>query len=297
MIEQGSSEFIAKDGESKDTWFIEVSDLNPGYGVSLTKDKILFHEKSEFQDVEVFNNRLFGNVMLLDGLVMVTDKDEFVYHDMIVHTPMCVKLDAKKILVIGAGDGGTVRELVRYNTVEHIDMIEIDKMVCDIAREFFPKLSVALDHEKVHLKFEDGVKFVKESPDKEYDLIIIDSTDPISVGEGLFTKEFYTDCFRILKDDGVMVNQSEPPFVGEDMVRGVHKKLSAIFPIFKQYMGIIPTYPSSLWLFGFASKKLDPVKDMKENEWNKLGLKTKYYNTELHKASFVLPNFVQELVK
>ncbi len=294
MIEKGNSEF--KDEKGEETWFIEVTDLNPGYGVALTKDKMLFHEKSEFQDVEVFNNKLFGNVMLLDGLVMVTEKDEFVYHDMIVHVPMCARLDAKKILVIGAGDGGVVRELCKYPGIEHIDMVEIDKMVCDVAREFFPDISKELDNEKVHLKFEDGVKFVKQAPDKEYDIIIIDSTDPISVGEGLFTKEFYTDCFSILKDEGVMVNQSETPFIGEEMVKEVQSKLSSIFPIFEQYYGVVPTYPSSLWLFGFASKKLDPVNDMKKEEWNKLGIKTRYYNTELHKASFVLPNFVKKLV-
>ncbi len=295
--ESGTGDFTDKEGKNRDAWFIEVSELNPGFGIALTKDKKLFSCKSEFQEIEVFSNRLFGNVMLLDGLVMVTEKDEFVYHDMITHVPMCVKPGSKRVLVIGAGDGGVVRELVKYPGIERIDMVEIDRMVCDVARKFFPSISGELDNEKVHLKFEDGVKFVRGAEDNTYDLIIIDSTDPISVGEGLFTKSFYSDCHRILNDDGILVNQSEAPFVAEKDVKGIRDKLSSIFPIFRQYMGVIPTYPSSLWLFGFASKKLNPVKDMKEEEWNKLGIKTGYYNTELHKASFVLPNFVDDIIK
>ncbi|MFO8016756.1 MAG: polyamine aminopropyltransferase [Candidatus Woesearchaeota archaeon] len=294
-FEGGASEYTDRRGKDRDTWFIEVSDMNPGFGVALTKDRILFHDKSEFQEVEVFRNRLFGNVMLLDGLVMVTEKDEFVYHDMITHVPMCVNPNAKRILVIGAGDGGVVRELVKYPQIEHIDMVEIDRMVCDVAREYFPEISRDLSHDKVHLKFEDGVEFVRNSPDGEYDLIIIDSTDPISVGEGLFTKKFYADCHRVLKDEGILVNQSEAPFIAEEDVKGIKDKLSSIFPIFRQYTGVVPTYPSSLWLFGFASKKLDPLRNMKEKRWKKLGIKTDYYNTELHKASFVLPNFVREI--
>ncbi|MBD3313605.1 polyamine aminopropyltransferase [Candidatus Woesearchaeota archaeon] len=284
------------DSDKPETWFIEKNELVKGYSIALTKDNVLFHEKSEFQDIEVFENRLFGRVMLLDDMIMVTDLDEFVYHDMITHTPMCVKPDAKKILVIGAGDGGVVRELVKYPGIEHIDMVEIDKMVCDAAREFFPTISRELDNDRVHLKFQDGVKFAKDAPDSEYDIIIIDSTDPVSVGEGLFTKEFYSDCYRILRDEGILINQSEAPFVLPDVVKGIHRKLSSIFPVFRHYMGIIPTYPSSLWLFGFASKKLDPVKDMKPDEWNQLGLKTRYYSTDLHKASFVLPAFVNDML-
>jgi spermidine synthase len=281
---------------TKEEWFIEKSDLNPGFGIALTKDKILHQEKSKFQDIEVFHNKLFGNVMLIDGLVMVTEKDEFVYHDMIVHLPLCVNPDAKKILVIGAGDGGVVRELVKY-PVNHVDMIEIDEKVCEVARKFFPTISGELDNPKVHLKFQDGVEFVKNAEDNTYDLIIIDSTDPISVGEGLFSSAFYQDCYKILKEEGILVNQSEDPFVGPEMVKDIHTKLSNIFPVFKQYYGVIPTYPGAFWMFGFASKQKDPLKDMQEEAWRELNISTTYYTPELHKASFVLPKFVEELIK
>jgi len=276
-------------------WYIERSELNPGFGIALTKDRVLFHERSEFQEVEIFENRLFGNVMLIDNLVMVTEKDEFVYHEMIVHVPMCVNPDATAALVIGGGDGGTVRELVKYPAMERIDMVEIDRMVCDVARQYLPTLSRALDHEKVNLVYEDGIQFVKNTPDSIYDLVIVDSTDPVGPGEVLFTEEFYRDCIRILKDDGIMTNQSETPFVGEDMVRGVCRKVREVFPFFRPYYGVIPTYPGALWLFGFASKGVDPLHDMRTEAWNRLGLATRYYNTALHTACFALPTFIQKL--
>ncbi len=149
----------------------------------------------------------------------------------------------------------------------------------------------------MNLQFTDGVKFVEECSDDAYDIVIVDSTDPISVGEGLFTTEFYQNCKRILKVDGILVNQSETPYVGQDMVLSINKKLKAIFPNVHHYMGVIPTYPGALWLFGFASKKLNPIDDMHEKCWNALGLTTKYYNTDIHRACFTLPNFVRDMLK
>ncbi|MEN6461701.1 MAG: polyamine aminopropyltransferase [Syntrophomonas sp.] len=264
---------------------------------SIKVDKPLYTGQSEFQRIDVFKSDEFGTFFTLDGLMMVTEKDEFIYHDMIVHVPMATNPKIKNVLVIGAGDGGTVRELTRYTSIEKVDMVEIDKMVVDVCREYLPQTACKLDDPRVNLYFEDGLKFVR-TKENTYDLIIVDSTDPFGPGEGLFTREFYGNCFKALKEDGILVNQHESPYYesyAKSMQRA-HKRIREFFPVCRVYQAHIPTYPSGHWLFGFASKKYDPLTDLNEQAWNSLGLKTKYYNTELHKGCFALPNYVRELL-
>jgi spermidine synthase len=265
---------------------------------SMKVKKHLFSEKSPFQQVDVIDTYEFGKVLLLDGLVMITEKDEFIYHDMITHVAMATNPDIKKVLVIGGGDGGTVRELTRYSTIEKIDMVEIDELVVKASREFIPLTSSKLDDERVTLYFEDGIKFVEDKENK-YDLIIVDSTDPIGPGEGLFTREFYRNCYKALTENGILVNQNESPYYERDaraMVRAT-SKIRDIFPISEVYQFHIPTYPSGHWLFGFASKKLHPINDLKADKWNALGIKTKYYNTDIHVGAFALPTYVKEMIE
>ncbi|HIZ89817.1 MAG: polyamine aminopropyltransferase [Mucispirillum sp.] len=276
-------------------WYTEEHSENVRFSIRVEEQ--LYSAQSPFQRIDVFNSKEFGRFFTLDGLMMVTEKDEFIYHDMITHVAMATNPEIKKVLVIGAGDGGTVRELTRYNTIEHIDMVEIDKMVVDACIKYLPQTASKLNDERVSLIFEDGLKFVRTKTN-EYDLIIVDSTDPFGPGEGLFTKEFYGNCFNALKEDGILVNQHETPYYesyAKSMQRA-HKRIREFFPICKVYQAHIPTYPSGHWLFGFASKKYDPVKDLNADKWNKLGLKTKYYNTEIHKGAFALPNYVIELL-
>ena len=229
--------------------------------------------------------------------MMVTEKDEFIYHDMITHVAMATNPNIKKVLVIGGGDGGTVRELTRYSHIEKIDMVEIDKLVVDVSREYLPITASKLDDPRVSLYFEDGIRFVADTKEI-YDLILVDSTDPIGPGEGLFTTEFYQNCFNILSDNGILVNQSESPYYDQfsHEMKRAHKKIKNIFPISKVYQFHMPTYPSGHWLFGFASKKLDPIKDVDFDKWNALGIKTKYYNPQLHVGCFALPSYVQEML-
>ncbi|MTL87185.1 polyamine aminopropyltransferase, partial [Turicibacter sanguinis] len=176
---------------------------------SVKVEKQLFSKKSDFQQVDVFKSEELGTFLTLDGLMMVNEKDEFIYHDCIVHTPMCVNPAIKKVLVIGGGDGGTVRELTRYPQIEKIDMVEIDELVVRASQEYLPITASKLEDERVNLYFEDGVAWVANATSGTYDLIIVDSTDPIGPGEGLFTTEFYENCYRILSKDGILVNQNE----------------------------------------------------------------------------------------
>ena len=277
-------------------WFTEQH--TQGVNFSIRVDRQLFTAQSEFQRIDVFESKEFGRFLTLDGYMMLTEKDEFIYHEMIVHVPMAVNPNIQKVLVIGAGDGGVIRELTRYENITHIDMVEIDELVVEVCRKYLPLTACCLDDPRVHISFQDGLKFVR-TKENEYDLIIVDSTDPFGPGEGLFTKEFYGNCYKALKEDGIIVNQHESPFYTEDAVamQRAHKRIVESFPISKVYQAHIPTYPSGHWLFGFASKKFHPISDLNATKWNALGLGTRYYNTRLHVGSFALPNYVEELLR
>jgi len=265
---------------------------------SIKVDRQLYSGQSEFQRIDVFDSKEFGRFLTLDGYMMLTEKDEFIYHEMMVHVPMAIHPEVKNVLVIGAGDGGVVRELVKYQTIESIELVEIDALVVEVCKQYLPSTACRFDDERVNIFYEDGLKYIRRF-DNKYDLIIVDSTDPFGPGEGLFTKEFYGNCFKALTENGIMVNQHESPFYTDDAqaMQRTHKRIVESFPISKVYQAHIPTYPSGHWLFGFASKTLHPVHDLKAVKWNALGMKMKYYNTQLHVGAFALPSYVEELLR
>ncbi len=277
-------------------WFSEAHTSN--VKLSIRVDRQLYSGQSSFQRIDVFESPEFGRFLTLDGYMMLTEKDEFIYHEMITHVPMAVHPAVRRVLVIGAGDGGVIRELTRYPDVEAIDMVEIDRQVVEVCREFLPKTSCRLDDPRVRIFYEDGLKFIRRCEDA-YDLIIVDSTDPFGPGEGLFTKEFYGSCYKALHDGGILVNQHESPFYEGDALamQRAHKRIIQSFPFSRVYQAHIPTYPSGHWLFGFSTKKYHPLKDLDEARWNAYGLKCRYYTTTLHKGAFYLPAYVEELLK
>lgn len=265
---------------------------------SIKYDEHIISKQTPYQKIDFYKSNEWGTFFTLDDLMMVTQKDEFIYHDMIVHPAMCTNPNIKKVLVIGGGDGGTVRELCRYNTINHIDMVEIDEEVVILSKKYLPQTASKLDDSRVNLHFKDGLDFVKKTNPGTYDLILVDSTDPIGPGEGLFTTEFYSNCYKALSDTGILINQHESPYFKEysDQMQKAHTKINKIFPITHVYQFHVATYPSGHWLFGFASKSKDPLKDFNPECWNKLNLKTKYYNTDIHSGSFMLPSYVKELL-
>ena len=277
-------------------WFSEAQ--TPNVKLSIRVDKQLYSGQSEFQRIDVFESPEFGRFLTLDGYMMLTEKDEFIYHEMITHVPMAVHPCVRRVLVIGAGDGGVIRELTRYPEIESIDMVEIDPQVVEVCREYLPQTACKLDDPRVHIHYEDGLKYIRRF-ENEYDLIIVDSTDPFGPGEGLFTREFYGNCYKALREDGIMVNQHESPFYAEDAAacQRAHKRIVESFPISRVYQAHIPTYPSGHWLFGFASKKYHPLKDLDEGRWNARSLACKYYTTTLHRGAFYIPAYVEELLK
>ena len=277
-------------------WFSEKQTKDVKFSIRV--DRQLYSGQSEFQRIDIFESPEFGRFLTLDGYMMLTEKDEFIYHEMITHIPTAVHPKAEKVLVIGAGDGGVIRELVRYPEIKQIDLVEIDDMVVEVCRKYLPKTACCLDDERVNIRYEDGLKYIRRCENK-YDLIIVDSTDPFGPGEGLFTREFYGNCYKALKEDGIMVNQHESPFYEEDAraCQRAHRNITETFPVSRVYQAHIPTYPSGHWLFGFASKKYHPLKHLREKEWNTRGIQTRYYTTTLHKGAFYLPAYVEELLK
>ena len=277
-------------------WFSEMQ--TPNVKFSIRVERQLYSGQSQFQRIDVFESPEFGRFLTLDGYMMLTERDEFIYHEMITHVPMAVHPRVKSVLVIGAGDGGVIRELVRYPEIEDIDLVEIDELVVEVCRKYLPQTACRMDDPRVHIHYEDGLKYIR-SCENEYDLILVDSTDPFGPGEGLFTREFYGNCCKALREDGIMINQHESPFYAEDAAacQNMHRLIVESFPISKIYQAHIPTYPSGHWLFGFASKKYHPLKDLDETRWNLRGLSCKYYTTTLHKGAFYIPAYVERLLK
>jgi spermidine synthase len=288
---------IFKKGRKEMTiWYSENYTENCKFDIKVNRH--IYSEQTPFQKIDFFESEEFGTFFTLDGFMMVNEKDEFIYHEMIVHVPMAVNPEIKRVLVIGGGDGGTVRELTRYEGIELIDLVEIDERVVRLCQEYLPITASKLDDSRVRMHFEDGIEFVKKY-DGYYDLIIVDSTDPIGPGEGLFTIDFYNNCYKALNDRGILINQHESPYYENDAqeMKRAHAKLKNIFEITKVYQYHMPTYASGHWLFGFASKVYDPISDHKDKEWERLGLITKYYNSNIHVGSFMLPTYVQKMLE
>lgn len=270
----------------------------PRVGLSIEVERQLCSEESDYQLIEIFESREFGRFLALDGYMMCAEKDEFIYHEMMAHVPMAVNPEIKTALVIGGGDGGVVRELCRYEGIERIDLVEIDRRVVELCEQYLPSIACKLRDPRVNIRYQDGLRFVRGC-DNAYDLIVVDSTDPFGPGEGLFTREFYGHCYKALREDGIMVNQNESPFYEEDAkaMQRAHARITANFPVCRLYQAHIPSYPSGHWMFGFASKGVHPVRGIQAAAWKALNIPTRYYNINLHRAAFALPTYVQELAE
>ncbi len=278
-----------------DLWFSE--NHTPDVKLSLRVNRQLYAKTSDYQRIEVLDTPEFGRVLTLDGNIMLTERDEFIYDEMITHVPMAVHPNIKRVLVIGVGDGGVIKELMRYEQIKRVDLVEMDEMVAEACRQYLPENASRLDDERVRIYYENALKFIRKCENK-YDLIIVDSPDPFGPSEGLFTREFYGNCYKALKEDGIMVNQQGSPFYAEDaqaMARS-HKRIVNTFPISRVYQAHIPTYAAGYWLFGFASKKYHPIDDLDAERWNSYHLKTRYYTIRLHKGAFYLPAFLEDML-
>lgn len=274
-------------------WFQE--EIDEGVRCSFRAENVLFRGQSEFQTVDVIETSLYGKMMLIDGLVMVTDKDEFVYHEMIAHVPALLHPKAKRAVVIGGGDGGTVRELLKHPGLEEIVLCEIDAVVIDAARKYFPEIACGLDDKRVKVVVGDGVAFMKDHAPGTLDLVLVDSTDPISVGEGLFSWDFYKSVARALKPDGFMACQSECPWFDAPALQRIVQNIQKGFKHMKPYIAPIPTYPRGFWSWTIASNQapIDPTKYDRER-FNAIKDGLQYISEDLLTGCFALPVFYKK---
>ena len=255
---------------------------------------VLYRGKSEFQVIDIVETEALGRMLLLDGAIMTTERDEFIYHDMITHIPMLAHPNPKTVLVIGGGDGGTIREVLKHPSVERAVLCEIDGEVIDVCKKFLPSISGKLDDPKVEIEVRDGAAYIAPHPNT-FDVILIDSTDPIGPGEKLFTAEFYQNVLKALTENGIMACQSESPIAVPDECRRINKLLASVFPYVQPYTACVPTYPGGQWTWTFCSKGLKPFDQLNEGLAAELSKTCRYYNRGIHDAVFTLPNYVKEV--
>jgi len=267
-----------------------------GFGVAIKSKKVLFSEQSKFQKVEIIeSDSALGKILTLDDLMMTTEGDEFFYHEMISHIPMMNHKCPKSVLVIGGGDGGTVREVLKHDTVERVVLCEIDGMVIEVCKKYLPTIAGKLDDPRVEILVEDAIEYIKNKKN-EFDIVLIDSTDPMGPGEGLFTEEFYTNVKNSLKKGGIVTAQSESPVVNKEEIKKMYNLLKKVFPITSTFTSPIPTYPGGYWAWAFCSVEVEPLSYIDERRCEDITKTCKIYNKEYHMARFALPNFLKELL-
>ncbi len=276
-------------------WYTEKH--TPAAGITLKCKRTLFSTTTRYQRIDVLETEEYGRMLLLDGLVMTTERDEFIYHEMLVHPAMHLHERAEEILVIGGGDGGAVRELLRYSFVKKVLLCEIDKQVVETSKKFFPDISCGLGDERVEIVFEDGSKILKDT-ERKFDIIIVDSTDPIGAAKGLFTETFYNTCNRALKEGGILCAQSESPIYHLPTMREMKEAiLCAGFSFTRFYTAPIPTYPGGYWSWVVAGNGAFEIEKIKRRLLSEEGYaELKYFNPGLGAASFTLPNFLERAV-
>lgn len=283
----------------KDGWFREINDHSfPGQAFCLKVEEILYHEKSEFQDILVFKSTDYGNVLVLDGIIQVSERDEFAYQEMISHVPLYAHRHPKKILVIGGGDGGVLREVVKHSCVEEATLVEIDRKVIELSKKFLPTMSSSFDHPKVQIQLCDGFQFLKDvaDSDNKYDVIITDSSDPEGPAEAFFQKDYFDLLFNALNENGIVIAQSsENVWLNLSYLQNLLKTAKSVFPVAQYCYTALPTYTSGQLGLIICAKSpntdvSNPIRTPSAEEMKEL----RYYNFKMHSASFVLPTWANK---
>jgi len=277
--------------DSNKKWFSEACEES-GTSFSLELTQKLHEEVTDFQKIEIYATRKFGNLMVIDGFVMLTQRDNFIYHEMLTHPALFSHADPKNVIIVGGGDCGTLREVAKHSCVKNITQVEIDKSVTNLAMQYFPELCAANNDPRVELLFDDAIKWMQHAATNSVDLIIVDSTDPIGPAEGLFSTPFYQDCIRVLKADGLLVQQSESPLVHLDsIIKPMQKCMhTAGFSNTELIFFPLPSYPTGWWTATLANK--NKMTFSRQAESKQLNIPTAYYNHAIHQACFAAPQFV-----
>lgn len=266
-------------------------DLDGIFRMGFKKVRTLYSKRSQFQRVEIVETAGHGRMLLLDGIVMLTERDAFIYHEMIAHVPLFVHPQAAKVLVIGGGDGGTAREVLKHRSVKRLVMVEIDPEVVAASREFLTGVNAALEDPRLEVVIGDGIRFAAET-DERFDIVIIDSSDPVGPGVGLFVRTFYESIARTLNPKGILITQAESPFYDPDTQLSMLTHQRPLFERLHLYLYTTLSYPGGLYAFGFASQGLCPLADFNLQRLGASGIVTRYYNSDIHRAAFMLPVFM-----
>ena len=277
--------------------------LYDAYGQHFSVDEVYFESRTEHQHLLIFHNAKFGRVMTLDGVVQTTERDEFFYHEMFAHVPLFAHPAPRRVLIIGGGDGGLLREVVKHPAVEAITQVEIDAGVVEMAKQWLPRHSDgAFDDARLELMIDDGAAFARaaaEDPARRFDVVLVDSTDPIGPGEVLFTNRFYRDCHALLDDGGVLVNQNGVPFMQLDELQRTASAFAEIFEDWGFYGVAVPTYIGGIMTLGFAARDAglrQVSEDVLRARFDAVAPVTRYYTPAVHRAAFALPRYVDEAV-
>ena len=272
-----------------DFWFTE--NHTDDYKVSWRLNKVLYREQTPYQEIAIVEAPELGRALLLDNVVQTTTRFEFIYHEMIAHVPLMIHPQPERVLIIGGGDGGAAREILKHPSVKSVDLVEIDQRVIEVCRQWLPEISGALSSSKMNLFYTDGLKYIQEYH-SHYDVVLVDCTDPSGPSLELFTRNFYQDVFKALKEDGLMVSQTGSPTFSSHFREAV-RSMGKVFPLTRPYLTCEPSYIAGFWSFTVGSKKYDLANIDPDRMLN---IHTKYYTLEIHQAAFVLPKYIEHLL-
>lgn len=279
---------VTREKRNNEVWLTEES--SDGLRLSLRVTDILHHERTKYQDLLVVDTPEYGRTLMLDGAFQLTERDEFCYSEMMAHVPLCAHPDPKRVLIVGGGDGAILREVLRHECVERCTLVDIDERVIAASRQWLPAVGCRFDDPRADVRCMDAMEYIRATSDR-FDVAIVDSTDPVDFAAGLFQAPFYAEIKNVLDPKGMMVELTESPFTDTDLMRQAMSELRSVFPVVRLYWGVVPTYPSGMWTYGAASLSCDPATPTRGVEG------TRYYTNAIHRAAFVLPPFLEDLIR
>lgn len=282
------SDYVTRPKRENELWLTEYSTDN--LKLSMRVKNLIHTEKTPYQELLIADTYEYGRTLMLDGAYQLTERDEFTYSEMMSHVPICAHPDPKNVMIIGGGDGAIMREVLKHSCVKKCTLIDIDERVIESSKEYMPFAGCSFSDSRADVKCMDAMKYIRETNER-YDVVIIDSTDPVDFAAGLFQSGFYEDVKRVMTDSAMLTELTESPFTDTDLMVQAIREMRKVFPCVKMYWGVVPTYPSGMWTYGLASMRecsCEPVRSVAP---------TKYYTNEIHRASFILPPFLEELIR
>jgi spermidine synthase len=287
MKDRGRTEPVVRAKRTNDLWLTE--EQTDGLRLSLRVSRTVHQERTPYQDLLIVDTSEYGRTLVLDGAIQLTERDEFCYSEMMAHVPLCAHPAPRRVLIVGGGDGAILREVLRHANVEKCTLIDIDQRVIEASKHYLPTISTALEDPRADVRCMDALQYI-DTTDDRFDVAIVDSTDPVEFAVDLFRAPFYANIKKILTPQGLLTELTESPFADTALMRQSIREMREVFPIVEMYWGAVPTYPTGMWTYGAASLAPNPARPLREVTG------TRYYTSEIHKAAFVLPPFLKELI-